>query len=93
MCDSFRPGWAAREGEKLLAGTEVVANQAAEGRGRGEGSGLLHTAKGHAQVLGLDDDADALRFQVVVEPAGYLAREALLHLKPAGEQIHHSAEL
>ena len=47
--------------EELLARAGVVAQSAVQRRGDGPRARLLHAAQRHAQVLGLEHDADALR--------------------------------
>jgi hypothetical protein len=44
-------------------------------------------------VLGLEDQADTLGLELLLQPAGDLAGEPLLQLKVAGKQVHHSREL
>src|SRR3954454_340407 len=56
------------ECQELLARPCVVAHEPEERRGDGGRPGLRHAAKGHAHVLGLDDDADALGLQLLLEP-------------------------
>ena len=56
-------------------------------------AGGLHAAQRHAQVLGLDDHADAHRSQVGVEPVGDLLGQPLLHLRAVREQLDHPGQL
>ena len=56
-------------------------------------AGLLDSAQRHAQVLGLDHDAHALRRELALKPAGDLGREALLNLQAARVQLDDPAEL
>ena len=51
------------QGEELLACAGIVAHQAVKCRCDGPSAGLLHAAKRHAEVLGLDDDADPARLE------------------------------
>jgi hypothetical protein len=44
-------------------------------------------------VLGLQNDADSLRLQLVLEPAGDLGRQPLLDLERAGEVVDDAGEL
>src|ERR687897_637787 len=81
------------QGQELVARALVVAQVAVERRGDGARAGLLDPAQRHAQVLCLQDDADALGRQVLVEPAGDLRRQALLDLQGAREQLDHAREL
>src|SRR5947209_9320948 len=81
------------EGEELLPGAGIVADQAMQ-RGRDRaGPHLLHPAQRHARVLGFDDHADALRGQVLLEPSRHLGGETLLQLKIPREQLDHAREL
>ena len=52
-----------------------------------------HTAKGHAQVLGLDHDPDALGRQVASSQSGDLLGQAFLDLQVSGEQSTTRASL
>ena len=47
----------------------------------------------HAEVGGLDDDADAARLQRIHDRIGDLVGEALLHLQAAGEHVHDAGRL
>src|SRR5438093_13316614 len=66
------------QGEELPAGPGVVANESVQRRGHRLGAELLHPAQRHAQMLGLDDDPDALGLELALEPAGHLGRQAVL---------------
>src|SRR3954447_10811065 len=79
--------------EELLARAGVVADAPQQRRGDGARARLLDAAQGHAQVLGLEDDADALAAQLVVEPVRDLGGQALLHLQGAGEVLDDAGEL
>ncbi len=48
---------------------------------------LFDAAHHHAEVLGLEDDGDALGVDGVGDGVGDLAGEALLHLQAAGEDV------
>src|SRR6202034_1514910 len=48
---------------------------------------LLNSAHHHAQVTGLDDYADALRFDHLLNGFGDLGGEALLNLQAAREEF------
>ena len=48
---------------------------------------LLDAAHHHAQMPGFDDDADALRFDGVLDGLGDLRGQALLDLQAAREQL------
>jgi hypothetical protein len=56
----------AYERQELLAGAGVVAQQPEQRRCRRARARLLHAAQRHAEVLGLDHDADALGPQVLL---------------------------
>src|SRR3954469_8491429 len=83
----------AGEGEELLAGTSVLPQDTAQGGSERPGAGGADPAQRPAQVLGLDDDADTSRGQVVLQPAGDLLGQPLLHLEVAGEQLDDPGEL
>ena len=44
-------------------------------------------------MLGLHDDAQTARRNVILEPVGDLLRQPFLHLGMAGEQFHHPCQL
>src|SRR5215213_1067497 len=75
------------QGQEFLACTGIVAHRALERGGHRAGARLLDAAQRHAEVLGLEDDADALRAQVLVEPARHLGGQPLLDLQRAREQL------
>src|SRR3954453_3173904 len=81
------------QGKKFGARARVVTDAAVQRRRDCHRAALLDAAQRHAHVLGLDHDADALRRELLVEPAGDLRRQALLDLKPAGEVIDDAREL
>ena len=81
------------QGQELLAGAGVVADEAAQRRGHGLGAELLHAAQRHAEVLGLENDADALGFELELEPVGDLRGQPFLDLQIAGEELDDAAEL
>jgi hypothetical protein len=56
-----------------------------EGGGDGVGAGGVDAAEGHALVLGLEDDADAVGGQVGLEPVDDLGGESFLELEAVGE--------
>ena len=71
-----------RHAQKLLPRRRIVA-EAAEHAARHEvGAVLVHAARRHAVVRGLDDDADPLRLEHVVDRVGDLRRQLLLDLQP-----------
>ena len=55
--------------------------------------GGAHPADAHAHVLGLEHDPHALGREVLLQPAGDLLGEPLLHLQPAGEQLDDARQL
>ena len=81
------------QGEELGAGGGVVAELAVQRRGDRCGAGGADAANGHAQVLGLDDDTDAARRDLLLEPVGDLLGQPFLHLGAAGEQLDHPGQL
>src|ERR1700687_6093481 len=70
------------EGEELLPGSDVIAQGSQQGGGDGAGPGGLHTADGHAGVLGLDDHSGAPRPQVLAQAVGDLLGQPFLYLRP-----------
>ncbi len=83
----------AGEVEEFVAGGDGVVEAAEHGRGDHAGVLLFDAAHHHAQVLGFDDDADALGLEGVHEGAGDLVGETLLHLEAAGEEVGEAGEL
>src|SRR5580704_12532821 len=81
------------EPQKLIARLRVVTEAAAQGAGDGLGVLLLHAAHHHAQVLGLDDDADAARAERLLEGQCDLLGEPLLDLEPPGIYIDDAGHL
>ena len=57
------------------------------------GAELLDAAERHAEMLGLEHDADAARSELVLQPVRDLDGHALLDLQVAGEQLDDPAEL
>src|SRR5690349_22453371 len=60
------------QAHELGARRAVVAEHAEHGAGDHGDAGLAHPARGHAAVLGLDDDGDAARQEHVVDGVGDL---------------------
>src|SRR6478735_11051145 len=81
------------QGKELLASPWIVAHYAVQRRRDGPSAGLLHSAERHAEVLGLDHDADAARLERFADPPRDLRREALLDLQAARVQVDDAAEL
>src|SRR4051794_33382365 len=79
--------------QELLARAWVVANESMESRRDGGRPRLGDAAQGHAHVLGLQDDSDTLRRQLVLQPVADLCGQPLLHLQPPGEEVDHAREL
>ena len=88
-----RPWNRGGEGEELGARARILPQQTAHRRGRGRASAGPDAAQGHAQVLGLDDDPDAARVQMGLQPVGHLDGQPLLDLGAPGEQLDHPREL
>src|SRR5574340_1101163 len=64
-------------GEELRAGLVARAEEAQDGARRHHRARLADAAHHRAQVRGLEDDADTLRFEVVLEEVGDLLGETL----------------
>src|ERR1700753_1085183 len=64
-----------------------------QGRGDGQGSGLLHAAHLDAQVTGLDDHHRPLRLQVFLQEGDHLLGDALLQLRTLGVELEDAGEL
>jgi hypothetical protein len=52
-----------------------------------------HPAQRHAEVLRLDDNTDAARREVALNPVGDLLRQPLLYLRPAREHLDNACQL
>src|SRR5688572_32262567 len=74
-----------REGKKLLPRPRIIPEHPAQRRRDRAGVLLLHAAHHHAEVIGLDHDADPQRGEDVVDRRSDLLGESLLHLETAGE--------
>ena len=66
---------------------------AEHGGGGGDGGLFFDAAHHHAEVLGFEDDGDALRVNGVGDGVGDLTGEALLHLEAAGEDVDDAGDL
>jgi len=71
----------------------VVVKAAEHGRRDHHGILLLDAPHHHAQVLGLHDDAHALRVDGVLEDARDLLGHAFLDLEPPRKALDHAREL
>src|SRR6185295_15079496 len=84
---------AADERHELLTGLEPVAEVAEHAARHHDRVLLFDAAHPHAEMLRLDDDADALRVDRVHDARRDLGRETLLHLQAAGEHLEEPREL
>src|SRR5215204_1172956 len=80
------------EGEELLPGAVVVSQRPMDTRCDRVGSGGADTAKGHAQVLSFDRNADALGCEVLLQPVGDLLGQPFLDLQVSREQFHYPSQ-
>src|SRR5215213_2628197 len=90
---TYVSGMARRQRQELAARARVVAHEPVQRRGDRRRPRLLHAADRHAHVLGLEHDADTLRRELALQPAGDLRGQPLLDLQRAGEVIDHPSEL
>jgi hypothetical protein len=44
-------------------------------------------------MLDLHDDTQTARLNLILEPIGDLLRQPFLHLRAAGEELHHPGQL
>src|SRR5690349_11574144 len=70
-----------RQRQELGPRPGVVAQDPEQARGDRRRAGRLHAPERHAQVLGLDDDADPDGSELGVEPVRHLDRQPLLDLR------------
>src|SRR5581483_3420587 len=80
-------GALADQGEKFLARFLLVAEAAQHGRGHSGGMLLLDATHHHAKVAGFDDNADALRFNDVLDGFGDLGCQPFLNLQAPRENL------
>ncbi len=73
--------------QKLHPRFGIGAHTAQHGAGRHAGPLFFHAAHHHAQVLGLDHNADAFRTDFFVQHLGDLLGQALLNLQAAGKHL------
>jgi hypothetical protein len=80
--------------EEFVAGLQLRLEDAAHGGGDGGGVLLFDAAHHHAEVLGFEDDGDALGDSMASVMASAIWRgEALLHLQAAGEDVDEAGIL
>ena len=73
--------------------SELSPEVAQHGRGDHGDAGLVHAARGHALMCGLDHDRHALGLQHFLDGVGDLGVHLLLHLQPPGIGFHHPRQL
>src|SRR5947209_19295518 len=66
------PHGSGRHAEEFLAGQGIVAKTSQHSAGDEVGAGLVYAAGGHAVMRSLDNHADALRFENIVDGIGDL---------------------
>ena len=81
------------QGEELGARGGVAAELAVQCGGDRTGPRCSDATYGHAQMLGLHDDTQTARRNVILEPVGDLLRQPFLHLGAAGEQLDYPSQL
>src|SRR6185437_8899637 len=81
------------QAEEFSTCARVVADEAMQRRSNGCGARLLHPAKRHAYVLGLQHHTDPVRLQLRVKAGCDLGRKALLQLEIACEQLDDTGQL
>jgi len=81
------------ESEKFVAGLLVVAEGTEHGAGHRLAVLLFHTAHLHAEMAGLDDDANTLRNNFFFDGFGDLASHALLNLQTPRKHIDQACDL
>ena len=86
-------GGEAGQCEELLTRGRTVPQQSVQRGGDRPRTGGTRTPLGHAQVLGLDDDADSPRRQLFLQPVGNLLGQPFLHLQITGEHFHGPGQL
>ncbi|MDI2023154.1 hypothetical protein PJL18_03702 [Paenarthrobacter nicotinovorans] len=72
-----------------ISDMELTAHRA----GDGLRAGLADAAHGHTHVFTFDDDDRPARVEVLHQGLHDLRGEALLHLRPAGVDIHQPCQL
>jgi hypothetical protein len=81
------------QGEELGSRGGVVTELAVQCGGDRPGSRCSDATYGHAQMLGLHDDTQTARRNVILEPVSDLLRQPFLHLGAAGEQLDYPSQL
>ena len=78
---------------KLRAGAAVGTKHPQHGAGHTRGILFLDPSHGHTQMERLNDDGHPARIQRFFETFRDLMREAFLHLKAPGKNIHDPGDL
>src|SRR6476620_7250141 len=81
------------EAEKLVSRLRIIPERTDQRAGDRLRVLLLDTAHHHAQVHGLDDDADAARVQDFADGLGDLIRQPFLDWKATRENLHEPRQL
>src|SRR5262249_5911030 len=76
--------------QELLASLFLIAEAAKHRRGHGGRMLFFHAAHHHAKMPCLDDYADSLRLDNLLDSLGNLRREALLNLQAAGKDFNQA---
>jgi hypothetical protein len=79
--------------QELVAGFAVALEVAQHAAGDGATVLFLHAAHHHAEVIGLNDYADAFGLQVFFKSVSHVGGQSLLHLKSAAEDVDHAGNL
>src|SRR5436309_16085126 len=87
------PGLDVEAGHEFLARRGVVAEHAQHPAGDQRHPMLVHAARGHAAMGGLDDDGDALRLHHLVAHVGDLRGHPLLGLLTPDLSVYDSLML
>src|SRR4051794_24790668 len=87
------PHGSGRHAQEFLAGQGIVAKTSQHPAGDEVGAGLVYAAGGHAVMHSLDNHADALRLENVVDRVGDLRGHLFLDLQAPGVDVHHAGQL
>lgn len=79
--------------EEFVSSVLIVFERSKHGAGHRNRVLLLNAAHDHAQMLGFDDDGNALRTDLLVDGFGNLHRQTFLHLKPPRVHVHQAGNL